>query len=300
MKNLLPVLLGGLLANAALTYAGTGAATITLSGTPAAVSCNATSWVNSVVVSVVPGGEGKVYIGQSSQNPGTGAGIAQILFPNAGAHSEQFELADPSGNDTINLCNLYVAGEISGETALASWKYKNGTSTGNELALVQAQAYTGPVPSSAPIGCAGAAGPFVPFASSGLLRDSTLSDTDPSYYFDKIRVQVIPGRKAKSIWLGAMESPAIIFTFYIRIVAPFISTVHGRKAGHCRTPAGRMDYRCMTAPSQARHSTDGASSLILARRGCRWDFGNCKRIARWWIRPTSTRSREPTAFLPPR
>src|SRR5208282_5730054 len=168
MKTLLRVVSLGLLVNAALVYAGTGAATITLSTTPASVYCGGSNWVNSVMVSVVPGGDGKVYLGQWLQNASTGAGIAQILFPNAGAHSEQFMLSDPSGNDTINLCNLYVAGEIPGEIALASWNYKNGTSTGNEMVLVQAQAYSGPIPSSAPIGCAGVTGPFVPFAPAGL------------------------------------------------------------------------------------------------------------------------------------
>ena len=121
MKTLLQVFSLGLFVNAALVYAGTGALTITLSTGPTAVNCGASNFVNRVIVSVVPGGEGKVYVGQSSQNTATGAGIAQILFPNAGSHSEQFELSDPSGNDTINLCNLYVAGEISGEIALASW-----------------------------------------------------------------------------------------------------------------------------------------------------------------------------------
>ena len=197
MKTLLQAFALGLLANAALVFAGTGASTITLSATPAAVTCGGSNWVNRVIVSVVPGGEGKVYVGQSLQNPSTGAGIAQILFPNAGAHSEQFELSDPSGNDTINLCNLYVAGEISGEIALASWNYKSGTSTGNEMVLVQAQPYMGPIPSSAPVGCAGATGPFVPIGPAGLLQDSALTDTDPSYYFSKIRVQVIPGQEGK-------------------------------------------------------------------------------------------------------
>ena len=196
MKTLLQVSIG-LLVNVAFIYAGTGAATITLTAAPAAVNCGASSWVNKVVVSVVPGGEGKVYIGQSLQDPPSGAGIAQILFPNAGAHSEQFELSDPSGNDTINLCNLYVAGEIPGEIALASWNYKNGTSTGNEMVLVQAQSYSGPIPSSAPSGCTGATGPFVPFSPTGLLQDSLLTDTDPSYYFSKIRVQVVPGQEGK-------------------------------------------------------------------------------------------------------
>ena len=149
------------------------------------------------MVSVIPGGDGKVYVGQSSQDVSTGAGIAQILFPNRGAHSEQFELADPSGNDTINLCNLYVSGEVPGEIALASWNYKNGTSTGSEMVLVQAQTYSGPIPSSAPIGCQGPAGPFVPVGPAGLLQDASLTDTDPSYYFSKIRVQVIPGQEGK-------------------------------------------------------------------------------------------------------
>ena len=197
MKTVFRMFSLGLLVHAALVYAGTGAATITLSSSPAAVNCGAFNYVNSVMVSVVPGGEGKVYIGQSSQNVSTGAGIAQILFPNGGAHSEQFELSDPSGNDTINLCNLYVAGEIPGEVALASWNFKNGTSTGSEMVLVQAQAYSGPVPSSAPIGCAGVTGPFVPIGPAGLLQDASLTDTDPSYYFSKIRVQVIPGQEGK-------------------------------------------------------------------------------------------------------
>ena len=197
MKTLLRVSSLGLLVHAALVYAGTGASTITLAIAPAAVNCGASNWVNTVIVSVVPGGEGKVYVGQASQTPATGAGIAQILFPNAGAHSEQFVLSDPSGNDTINLCNLYVAGEISGETALASWSYKNGTSTGNELVLAQAQSYSGPIPSAEPIGCTGASGPFVPFGPAGLMQDASLTDTDPSYYFNKIRVQVIPGQEGK-------------------------------------------------------------------------------------------------------
>jgi len=197
MKTLIQVCSLGLPVNAVLAYAGTGAATIALSTSPAAVNCGGSNWVNTVIVSVVPGGEGKVYVGQSSQNASTGAGIAQILFPNAGAHSEQFELSDPSGNDTINLCNLYVAGEISGEIALASWSYKTGTSTGNEMVLVQAQSYSGPIPSSEPIGCTGATGPFVPVGPAGLLQDSSLVDTDPSYYFSKVRVQVIPGQEGK-------------------------------------------------------------------------------------------------------
>ncbi len=197
MKTLLRVGSLGLLVHAALVYAGTGASTITLSASPAAVNCGGPNWVNSVIVSVVPGGDGKVYVGQSSQNASTGAGIAQVLFPNRGAHSEQFALSDPSGNDTINLCNLYVAGEIPGEIALASWNYKNGTSTGNETVLVQAQSYAGPIPSSEPIGCSGVTGPFVPIGPAGLLQDATLVDTDPSYYFSKIRVQVIPGQEGK-------------------------------------------------------------------------------------------------------
>lgn len=208
MKNIFRGLFILLLASAALVYAGTGAATITLSTTPAAVSCGGSNWVNSVMVSVVPGGEGKVYVGQASQDPVSGAGIAQILFPNAGAHSEQFTLSDPSGNDTINLCNLYVAGEVPGEVALASWTYKNGISTGNELVLVQAQSYLGPVPSSAPTGCPELPGTFMPFASTGLLQDSSLIATDPAYYFDRIRVQVIPGQEGKVslVWCnGTMD-----------------------------------------------------------------------------------------------
>jgi hypothetical protein len=197
MKILVKAISLGLFVSAVLVYAGNGSTAIMVSSSPAAVFCGASPFVNRVIVSVVPGGEGKVYIGQASQDPSTGAGIAQILFPNGGAHSEQFELADPSGNDTINLCNLYVSGQISGEPVLASWTFKNGTSTGSELVLVQAQSYSGPVPNAAPIGCQGETGPFVPFSPAGLLTDASLAGTDPSYYFSKIHVQVIPGQEGK-------------------------------------------------------------------------------------------------------
>ena len=75
MKSLLPVFSLGLLVNAGLVSAGTGTATITLSVSPAAVYCGGSNYVNSVMVSVIPGGDGKVYIGQSSQNASTASAI---------------------------------------------------------------------------------------------------------------------------------------------------------------------------------------------------------------------------------
>ena len=81
MKNPLPVFVLGLFSSAALVYAGTGASTITLSATPAAVNCGAASFVNRAVVSVIPGGEGKVYVGQSSQNLRAAPASRRFCFP---------------------------------------------------------------------------------------------------------------------------------------------------------------------------------------------------------------------------
>ncbi len=300
MKTSLPVFVLGLLVNAALVYAGTGAATITLSNTPAAVNCGASSYVNTVIVSVIPGGEGKVYVGQSSQNVSTGAGIAQILFPNGGGHSEQFELSDPSGNDTINLCNLYVAGEIAGEIALASWNTRTGPPLEMKWCWRRRRLIWVRFRANAPSGCAGETGPFVPFGPAGLLQDSSLTDTDPSYYFSKIRVQVIPGQEGKIhlAWCNGVTDG--LFSCFISQYRDALAAQ--RMVGGLGFAGPRRAKRALHVRWRAQLaslSTAGALCPTSARRDCRWRCGNCNRTAAWWIRPASIRSPEPMAFLRP-
>ncbi len=196
-------------------------------------------------------------------------------------------LSDPSGNDTINLCNLYVAGEIPGEIALASWNYKNGTSTGNEMVLVQAQAYSGPIPSSAPIGCAGVTGPFVPFGPAGLLQDASLTDTDPSYYFSKIRVQVIPGQEGKIhlAWCNGVTDD------YFHILYPNSGSLWQHSAWsegwELQDPGGQnglsmydgaVSGRLSTAGVCAGHRHGRIASRIMATRGERQRRGSLQRL----------------------
>lgn len=176
-------------------FAGSGSATLSLTTTPQQTFCSTNHWVNHVEISVVPGGSGKVYVGKSSMNTGTGDGIANILFPNGGAHSEKFELSDATGADTINLCNLYVQGAVTGEYALASWTYTSGSSTGTELVLAwagSAQSVNGLSPQALLRNPAWYAG-----ISAFTCALNPPSNKDPYFYTNKIRIQTIPGNSGK-------------------------------------------------------------------------------------------------------
>lgn len=150
-----------------------GVINVSVSGTPTALKCSGTGqYVNHAAVRVVPGGSGKIYVGNSSMNIATGAGVAQILYPNGGAHSEEFSIDDKTGQDGINLCNLYVAGDVTNETALVDYKYTTGTSGADPLVLVQAKRYSA--------------------TSTG-----TKYTFDTTGYVNKVKVQVIPGQTGK-------------------------------------------------------------------------------------------------------
>lgn len=69
-----------------------------------------------MTISIVPGGSGKVYIGTSSMNTSTLAGVYAILYPNSvGKMSEQFELIDHSSCSNLDTSNVYVAGDVASE-----------------------------------------------------------------------------------------------------------------------------------------------------------------------------------------
>jgi hypothetical protein len=113
-----------------------GQQTITLPATPAALSCSGQRYVNKLTIRVIPGFGGKVFVGASGMDAPSYANTLAILFPNLGAHSEEYVVQDPSGDDGIDLCSIYVAGEISGENAIAEYVSNNGGATAPKYLLV--------------------------------------------------------------------------------------------------------------------------------------------------------------------
>lgn len=156
--------------------ADSGQFTFTLSSSAQALNCASTNrYVSSVHVRVVPGGTGKVYIGQSSMVTSTLVGVAAILYPNSGAHSEEFPLA--FGNDAIDLCDLNVIGDVPGETVLVSFTDLNNSyaSTPAHLKLTTARPLVGTTE-----------------------FDSAYSTADATHGSSSIfRFQVIPGESGK-------------------------------------------------------------------------------------------------------
>ena len=123
-----------LCACAPLHAATLGSQTVTLSATPTALACIPQRYVNRLTVRVIPGFEGKVFVGISGMNPAIYSGALSILYPNLGAHSEEYTVRDPSGDDGIDLCGIHIAGEIPGEAAIAEFASDgNGTAAPNYL-----------------------------------------------------------------------------------------------------------------------------------------------------------------------
>jgi hypothetical protein len=119
-------LLLALIAGASASAAILGQQTLTLPAAPAPLSCSGQRYVNTLTIRVLPGFEGKVFVGTATLNPLTYANTLAILFPNLGAQSEEYVVFDPSGDDGIDLCSIYVAGEIPGESAIAEYLSNNG------------------------------------------------------------------------------------------------------------------------------------------------------------------------------
>ena len=131
MRLLLALILGTSAGAATL-----GQQTITLPSTPAALACGGQRYVNKLTIRVIPGFEGKVFVGASGMNPATYANTLAILFPNLGAHSEEYVAQDPSGDDGIDLCSIYIAGEVAGENAVAEYVSNNDGVTAPPYLLV--------------------------------------------------------------------------------------------------------------------------------------------------------------------
>lgn len=103
-----------------------GQQTVTLGGNATALSCSGQRYVNKLTIRVIPGFVGKVFVGNAAMDPNSYVGTLAILFPNLGAHSEEYVVHDPSGDDGIDLCGIYLAGEVPGENAIAEYVHDGG------------------------------------------------------------------------------------------------------------------------------------------------------------------------------
>jgi hypothetical protein len=127
-----------LIASVSAGAATLGQQTLILPAAPAPLSCSGQRYVNKLTIRVLPGFAGKVFIGTSTLNPNSYANTLAILFPNLGAQSEEYVVADPSGDDGVDLCSIYVAGEIPGENAIAEYVSNTGGTAAPTYLLVPA------------------------------------------------------------------------------------------------------------------------------------------------------------------
>lgn len=151
-----------------------GQQTITTSTTPTALSCSTQRYVNKLTIRVLPGYSGKLFVGISGMNTSTYADTIAILYPNSGAHSEEYVLQDFSSDDGIDLCGIYVAGGVASEHAIA--EYQGNTAGTTRPTYLLTPSYVAAL------------------SNSGLA--STLAPT-ATYYFSTIRAQIIPGYVGK-------------------------------------------------------------------------------------------------------
>lgn len=151
-----------------------GSQTVITSLTPTALACSSQRYVNKLTVRVIPGFSGKVFVGTSSMDTSTYAGTIAILYPNLGAHSEEYVVQDSSGDDGIDLCSIYVAGGVTGESIVADYVSNGNGATAPTYLFVPG---------------------FVQAVSGGSLV--TMLSPSSTYWFSTVRVQVIPGYAGK-------------------------------------------------------------------------------------------------------
>jgi hypothetical protein len=115
-----------ILSASAVCAATLGQQTVTLADNATPLACGGQRYVNKLTIRVIPGFVGKVFVGTPRMDPNYYSNTIAILFPNLGAHSEEYVVQDPSGDDGIDLCAIAVAGEVPGENAIAEYVSNNG------------------------------------------------------------------------------------------------------------------------------------------------------------------------------
>jgi hypothetical protein len=111
-----------------------GGSAITVGPTPTAlVTGQSSNLVQRVTIRVIPGYGCKVYVGGSALNRATYYNIYAVLFPNSsGGWSEEWTLTDPRGGDGIDVSQIYVADDCSGEQVTLFY-FQTGVTLGSVL-----------------------------------------------------------------------------------------------------------------------------------------------------------------------
>lgn len=105
-----------------MTLTSLGKVTVPTPGTPVPINPNIVATASVLAVQTIPGLTSKIYIGQSTMNKATLAGVCRILWPNPnGGICDQFVLNDESGLDSIRLAEYYLDTDVAGEGALVAY-----------------------------------------------------------------------------------------------------------------------------------------------------------------------------------
>jgi hypothetical protein len=91
-------------------------------GTPVPLTADLTVAASKVFFQVIPGLTGKTYVGTPSLVKGSLAGVARILWPNAGGgFSENFYIETQDGADSLRLADYAVDADVASEGLLVTY-----------------------------------------------------------------------------------------------------------------------------------------------------------------------------------
>jgi hypothetical protein len=99
-----------------------GRVNVAVPGTPVPLTTDSTITASKLFVQVIPGLTGKVYLGKTSMNKTTLAGVVRILWPNSGGgFSENFFLESQDGTNSIRLSDYAIDADVATEGLLVSY-----------------------------------------------------------------------------------------------------------------------------------------------------------------------------------
>jgi hypothetical protein len=99
-----------------------GRVNVAVPGTPVPLTANPAITASKLFVQAVPGLTGKTYLGTTTMNKATFAGVARVLAPNpTSTFSEYFFLESQDGDNTIQLSQYAIDVAVAGEGMLVTY-----------------------------------------------------------------------------------------------------------------------------------------------------------------------------------
>jgi len=99
-----------------------GRVNVATPGTPAALTTNTGVAASKLFFQVIPGLAGKTYVGGANLTKDTLAGVARVLWPNAGGgFSETFSIEAQDGENSIHLSDYAIDADVAGEGLLVTY-----------------------------------------------------------------------------------------------------------------------------------------------------------------------------------